>query len=111
MVETVAKHEAAKRWVRAVNHWGQLGRWHFEACWDPQWLGAALRLLAVAFADEQLTRCATGFRTREDWRGSARKMMAMPELVASFAAQHPRSPPRAQIPVRPPLHTNVCPLT
>lgn len=36
MVETVAKHEAAKRWVRAVNHWGQLGRWHFEACWDPQ---------------------------------------------------------------------------
>jgi len=48
MAETEAKHEAAKRWVRAVGHWGQLGRWGFEVCWDPQQLGALLRPLAAA---------------------------------------------------------------
>lgn len=31
-----AKHEAAKRWVRAVNRWGQMGRWDFLVCRDPQ---------------------------------------------------------------------------
>ena len=41
--ETEAKHEAAKRWVAAVNHWGQLGRWHFEVAWDPQKLGDQIR--------------------------------------------------------------------
>jgi type III restriction enzyme len=46
MAETEAKHQAAKRWVSAVNHWGQLGRWHFEVCWDPQKLGSALAPLA-----------------------------------------------------------------
>ena len=52
--ETEAKHQAAKRWVSAVNHWGRLGRWHFEVCWDPQRLGSALRRLvqtAHAVAD------------------------------------------------------------
>ncbi len=47
MVETEAKHQAARRWVSAVNHWGQLGRWHFEVCWEPQKLANALRDLAV----------------------------------------------------------------
>ncbi|MBA4175891.1 MAG: hypothetical protein C0505_04935 [Leptothrix sp. (in: Bacteria)] len=45
MAETEAKHQAAKRWVSAVNHWGQLGQWRFEVCWDPQKLGQALREL------------------------------------------------------------------
>ena len=40
--ETDAKHEAAKRWVRAVNHWGELGRWRFLVCRDPQTLGGLL---------------------------------------------------------------------
>ncbi|MFO1424150.1 MAG: hypothetical protein U1F70_10950, partial [Candidatus Competibacteraceae bacterium] len=31
-----AKHQAARRWVSAVNYWGQLGRWAFHACQDPQ---------------------------------------------------------------------------
>jgi len=43
--ETEAKHEAAKRWVAAVNHWGQLGHWHFEVAWDPQKLGDQIRRL------------------------------------------------------------------
>ena len=36
--ETPAKHEAARRWVQAVNRWGKLGRWDFLACYDPQLL-------------------------------------------------------------------------
>ena len=31
-----AKHQAAHRWVQAVNNWGQLGRWAFLVCRDPQ---------------------------------------------------------------------------
>ena len=31
-----AKHAAARRWVSAVNHWGQLGTWLFHVCLDPQ---------------------------------------------------------------------------
>ena len=34
--DTEAKHQAAKRWVSAVNNWGKLGRWDFLVCRDPQ---------------------------------------------------------------------------
>ena len=37
-----AKHQAAKRWVSAVNNWGQLGQWAFHVCKDPQMLGNEL---------------------------------------------------------------------
>ena len=37
-----AKHQAAKRWVQAVNNWGELGRWVFHVCKDPQVLGREL---------------------------------------------------------------------
>ena len=40
-----AKHEAAKRWVSAVTHWGQLGIWRFHICHDPQKLGIELNSL------------------------------------------------------------------
>jgi len=40
-----AKHQAAQRWVGAVNRWGQLGQWGFMACHDPQALLAQLRAL------------------------------------------------------------------
>ncbi len=40
--EDRAKHEAAKRWIDAVNNWGKLGRWAFHVCKDPQMLGRAL---------------------------------------------------------------------
>ena len=40
-----AKHEAAKRWIAAVNNWGQLGRWAFHVNKDPQMLGVELRYL------------------------------------------------------------------
>jgi len=40
-----AKHQAAQRWVAAVNHWGQLGQWAFHVCRDPQMLGRELEWL------------------------------------------------------------------
>jgi type III restriction enzyme len=40
--ETEMKHQAADQWLRAVNRWGQLGRWDFLVCRDPQQLGAML---------------------------------------------------------------------
>jgi type III restriction enzyme len=30
-----AKHQAAKRWVTAINNWGRLGVWDFVVCRDP----------------------------------------------------------------------------
>jgi type III restriction enzyme len=36
------RHEEAKRWVSAVNNWGQLGRWLFHVCKYPQVLGREL---------------------------------------------------------------------
>ena len=38
-----AKHEAAHRWVSAVNNWGEMGEWAFHVCLDPQTLGRELR--------------------------------------------------------------------
>ncbi|MXZ61100.1 MAG: hypothetical protein F4087_05905 [Gemmatimonadetes bacterium] len=40
--ETPAKHEAAKRWVRAVNRWRQMGEWDFLVCRNPAQLGAQI---------------------------------------------------------------------
>lgn len=36
--QALAKHEAAKRWVSAVNNWGQRGKWEFHVCHNPQQL-------------------------------------------------------------------------
>ena len=40
--DTAAKHQAAQRWVTAVNHWGRLGKWDFLVCRDPQLLSLQL---------------------------------------------------------------------
>lgn len=40
-----AKHTAAKRWVAAVNNWGQLGKWTFHVCRNPQLLGHEMAYL------------------------------------------------------------------
>jgi type III restriction enzyme len=43
--EDRAKHEAARRWVAAVNNWRRLGRWRFDVCHDPHALGAQIESL------------------------------------------------------------------
>ena len=40
-----AKHTAAKRWVTAVNNWGQLGKWAFHVCRNPQLLDREMKYL------------------------------------------------------------------
>lgn len=40
--DTAAKHQAAQRWVAAVNRWGQLGKWDFLVCREPQRLAEEL---------------------------------------------------------------------
>jgi type III restriction enzyme len=39
------KHVAARRWVEAVNTWGDMGRWTFEVCKDPKQIPELLRRL------------------------------------------------------------------
>jgi type III restriction enzyme len=45
--EDLEKHEAARRWVAAVNAWGKLGKWAFLVCKDPQLLGGQVRELTA----------------------------------------------------------------
>lgn len=42
-----AKHQAARRWITAVNNWGRLGVWDFLVCRDPQ-------MLPKLFAEEKI---------------------------------------------------------
>ncbi|HET7035811.1 MAG TPA: DEAD/DEAH box helicase family protein [Thermomicrobiaceae bacterium] len=53
-----AKHEAAGRWIKAVNHWGQLGRWRFHVCKNPQLLERELAWLVER--DAELPGAAAG---------------------------------------------------
>ena len=45
--ETQVKHQAAKRWIKAVNKWGGLGYWDFLECREPQRLGDELTRIAA----------------------------------------------------------------
>jgi type III restriction enzyme len=40
-----AKHNAARRWVAAVNNWNGLGQWAFHVCYQPHLLEGELREL------------------------------------------------------------------
>lgn len=46
--DTEAKHQAAQRWVAAVNHWGRLGEWDFLVCREPQQLANGLTRLVAS---------------------------------------------------------------
>lgn len=49
--DTDAKHQAAKRWVSAVNQWGRLGEWDFAVCREPQKLADEFAKLVAARHD------------------------------------------------------------
>jgi type III restriction enzyme len=42
-----AKHQAAKRWVKAVNNWGEMGTWAFDVCRDVQRVPEHLKKILV----------------------------------------------------------------
>lgn len=46
--DTDAKHQAARRWLMAVNRWGRLGEWDFLVCRNPQLLGKVFGELMAA---------------------------------------------------------------
>ena len=56
-----AKHQAARRWVEAVNNWRQLGEWLFLVCRDPQQLGRKIRDL-IAERNARLRDAAARLR-------------------------------------------------
>ncbi len=43
--QELAKYAGARRWVSAVNNWGDLGKWDFHVCKDPQQLRHELAFL------------------------------------------------------------------
>jgi type III restriction enzyme len=43
--QDLAQHQATQRWISAVNNWGQLGKWIFHVCYDPQMLMRELERL------------------------------------------------------------------
>jgi hypothetical protein len=43
--EEKTKHATAKRWISAVNNWGNLGQWCFHVSRDPQLLGKELKYI------------------------------------------------------------------
>ena len=43
--QELAKEAGARRWVSAVNNWGDLGKWDFHVCRNPQQLRHELALL------------------------------------------------------------------
>jgi type III restriction enzyme len=38
-----SKTTAARRWIQAVNNWGELGHWEYELVFDPKKLPAILK--------------------------------------------------------------------
>jgi type III restriction enzyme len=46
--DTDVKHQAARRWVATVNHWGRLGEWDFLVCREPQRLAEGFAKLVAA---------------------------------------------------------------
>ncbi|MDP9366879.1 MAG: hypothetical protein M3Q03_01155, partial [Chloroflexota bacterium] len=63
-----AKSAAARRWASAVTNWGQLGRWEFLVCHNPQMLGHQLSQL-MASGRDQVSRIPTPreFGPTERW--------------------------------------------
>ena len=55
--DTDAKHQAALRWVSAVNHWGKLGEWDFLICREPQRLSEGFGEL-IATRSKQIREVA-----------------------------------------------------
>jgi type III restriction enzyme len=49
--QETAKHDGARRWVRAVNNWGKLGQWAFHVCRNPQTLERELAYIVRNWHD------------------------------------------------------------
>jgi type III restriction enzyme len=87
--DTDAKHQAARRWVAAVNHWGTLGEWDFLVCRDPQRLAEGFttlieerkkRITAVAVAlqvqaEREVARLRSFGWTQDDFARALKELL------------------------------------
>lgn len=87
--DTDAKHQAAKRWVQAVNRWGRLGEWDFLPCREPQLLAqqiggvlqrhrAKVRQAAAALqvdAEKEVERLKQAGWTQADFARALRELL------------------------------------
>lgn len=80
--ESEAKHQAARRWVTAVNRWGRLGEWDFLVCWEPQRLPEALAELLAARRERVRVIAADLYSKAEE---DMRRLQAAGWTQADFA--------------------------
>lgn len=80
--DTDAKHQAAKRWVAAVNHWGRLGEWDFLVCREPQRLSEEFAKL-VATRNERIHAAAAALR--EQAEAEVERLRSLGWTQADFA--------------------------
>jgi hypothetical protein len=73
--DTDAKHQAAKRWVAAVNHWGRLVKGIFWCAGKPQRLAEALASL-VAARSERIRAVAAALAGAQDQHPEPRAISA-----------------------------------
>lgn len=80
--DTDAKHQAAKRWVSAVNNWGRLGEWDFLVCREPQRLAEGFTTL-VAARRERIRAVAADLQAQAE--GEVSRLRALGWTQADFA--------------------------
>ncbi len=80
--DTDAKHQAARRWVAAVNHWGRLGEWDFMVCREPQRLSDEFAKL-VTSRNERIRAVAAELKTQAE--GEVGRLRSLGWTQADFA--------------------------
>ena len=80
--DTDAKHQAAQRWVSAVNHWGILGEWDFLVCREPQRLPEGFARLIEA-RKERIIRVAEELRLQAE--GEVLRLRSLGWTQSDFA--------------------------
>ena len=80
--DTDAKHQAARRWVSAVNHWGSLGEWGFLVCREPQRLAEGFAQLLAA-RHERIRAVVTELQAQAE--GEMGRLRALGWTQADFA--------------------------
>jgi type III restriction enzyme len=79
---TDVKHQAARRWVAAVNHWGRLGQWDFLPCRNPQQLATDL---AALIAERKQRLGALAQKLHEQAQQEVARLRALGWSQADFA--------------------------
>jgi type III restriction enzyme len=80
--DTNAKHQAARRWVSAVNHWGRLGEWDFAVCQEPQRLGEVFSRL-IEERNERIRAVASQLQAQAE--GEVSRLRSLGWTQADFA--------------------------